>query len=184
MILSDTSIIHAVAQSRLGIEPFNPDRVQPASYDITLASKVVLFYRIEEISLKQENQDHTYTIQMDENGWLLCPNQFILAESVEYFEFPNDIAGRLEGRSSLGRLGLVLHVTAGFFDPGFCGTATLEMTNLNNSPIRIFPGLRVGQMSFFKLDTKCNKPYGHPTRDSKYTNQKGAQPSKIYMDAV
>lgn len=163
----------------LGIDPWSQDHLQPASYEMTLGSKFRIFRpdvtEIDPMFL----QEYTQLIDIDDNEqewydqgyYLLMPHEFILGSSVETFTFPHDLAGELTGKSSIGRLGLQVHATAGFFDPGFSGTATLEISNISRVPIRLQPGLAIAQMRFVTLTRPSEWAYGHPERRSHYQGQ-------------
>lgn len=162
MILPDHAIIAEVDNGRLVIDPWDPALVQPASVDVLLGDTFI-------------DQDIPGTGKFP---LLLYPGRFILASTVEYFEIPDDLVGRLEGKSSLGRLGLSIHATAGFVDPGFRGQLTLELSNVSSRPIQLTAGMKIAQMSFHRLESACRKPYGHPDLGSKYQGQTGPTVSR------
>jgi dCTP deaminase len=184
--LVDNQIWDAVNSHEIKIDPFDPSRVQPASYDLTLDR----FYRrfkpppgIEYyLDLKEDNTGLTdlYETYMDQ-PFTLYSHEFVLASSIEYLEFPDDMIGRLEGKSSLGRLGLLIHSTAGFFDPGFKGTATLELYNVTKWNMKLYPGMPVAQMSFFPTSNPADTPYDSKS-DAKYRNQRGPMPSQFHKN--
>ncbi len=184
MILSDKSIREAIEGGRLGIEPFNPELIQPSSYDVRLDNKFLVFRNTKRayIDVKQPADDLMEMIEvgMDE-PMFLHPHEFVLGSTVERVRIPNDIVGRLEGRSSLGRLGVVIHSTAGFIDASFEGHVTLEISNLANLPIALYPGMRIGQISFSLMTTAADRPYG-PARGSKYSGQQVPTASRLYLD--
>ncbi|PIR43344.1 dCTP deaminase [candidate division WWE3 bacterium CG10_big_fil_rev_8_21_14_0_10_32_10] len=186
MILSDTDILKSVESKHLVITPFIKENVQPSSYDITLSNKIRVFKNIHKafIDVREKNgEDLTELVECDEkSGIIVHPGEFILGASVEYFEFPNDLVGCLEGRSSLGRLGLIVHSTAGYFDPGFKGTATLEITNLSRIPLKIYPTMRVGQFVFYKMTSPAANPYGSKNLQSKYQGQVDPTASRLHKD--
>ena len=178
MILPDQKIYEAVKSGRIGIDPFNAEHIKPASYDMTL-DKYFRFYSRLQITNDPDvdpliidvKSPRRMTKQVEVKEWFeIGPHEFVLASSIETFRFPNDLAGRCEGKSSLGRIGLTIHVTAGFFDPGFEGTATLELFNANRYPIRIYPGMPIAQMSFHELSDRAAVPYGM-SGGSKYHRQ-------------
>ena len=164
------------------ISPFRSEQLQPASYDVRLSDRLLAYSGDGWIDAETRLLvgDITYDeIHIDEDGYLLQPNEFILGSTIKKFEFPDDIAGRFEGKSSLGRLGLATHITAGFIDPGFEGQITLEIRNMNRVPILIRPGMRIGQICFFRLGYGCLHPYGDPKLGSHYQNQEGPTPAMM-----
>lgn len=193
MILEQADIFHRVVNKRdLSIEPWEPDaRLRPASYDLALSSRFLLFDPTVEVIDPLDLGIYTREINIDDNeqpyydqGYLvLHPGEFVLGATVEIFKFPNDLAGELTGKSSLGRLGLQVHATAGFFDPGFCGVGTLEMSNVSRLPIRLHPGMLVAQMRFMQMSRPTELPYGDPKINSHYQNQAGPTASR-YPSAV
>jgi dCTP deaminase len=171
----------------LGIVPWERERLQPASYEMALGSKFLTFDPLIETLDPTNLVEYTKWVNIDddEQPWydagyyLLRPGEFILGSSVETFTFPPDIAGELTGKSSIGRLGLQVHATAGFFDPGFSGTATLEISNISPCNIKLTPGLLVAQMRFVTMSRPSEWAYGHPERGSHYQNQNGPTPSRM-----
>ncbi|WIM67480.1 dCTP deaminase [Corynebacterium breve] len=185
MILSDHDIRDAINEGRLGIEPYDAALVQPSSVDVCLDKFFRVFNnsRYTHIDPKLEMEDLTTEVEVTEGEpFVLHPGEFVLAATFEKFTLPNDLAGRLEGKSSLGRLGLLTHSTAGFIDPGFSGHITLELSNVSNLPITLWPGMKVGQMAFFKLSSPAEVPYGTGALGSKYQGQRGPTPSKYYLN--
>jgi dCTP deaminase len=184
VILSDRSIHEAIASGRLEIDPFDPALVQPASVDVRLDSKILVFRNTKRtfIDVKQPADDLMEMIEFGPNEpIILHPHEFVLGSTVERVKMPDDLVARLEGRSSLGRLGVVIHSTAGFIDPAFDGHVTLEISNLANLPIALYPGMRIGQLSFSKMTTAADRPYG-PARGSKYSGQQLPTASRLYLD--
>jgi dCTP deaminase len=184
VILSDRSINAAIAAGRLEIEPFDPALVQPASIDVRLDSKLLVFRNTKRafIDIKQPAEDLMEMIEFGPNEPIfLHPHEFVLGSTVERVKMPDDLVARLEGRSSLGRLGVVIHSTAGFVDPCFNGHITLEISNLANLPIALYPGMRIGQLSFSQMTTPADRPYG-PARGSKYSGQQLPTASRLYLD--
>lgn len=184
MILSDSGIKKEVASKHIVISPFDPLSVQPASYDVKLGNEVRIFRNIHKpfLDIKKHIEDFMELIKIkDGTPFIIHPNEFILGTTIERIKIPRDIIARLDGKSSLGRLGVIVHATAGYIDPGFSGHITLEMTNLSNIPIALYPGTRVGQISFMRLETPAEVPYGR-RRKSKYQGQKGPTASKIWKD--
>lgn len=184
MILSDRSIREAVASGRLGIEPFEPALIQPSSIDVRLDHKFLVFRNTKRayIDVKQPADDLMEMIEVaPDEPMFLHPHEFVLGSTVERVRIPDDLVARLEGRSSLGRLGVVIHSTAGYIDPCFEGNVTLEISNLANLPIALYPGMRIGQISFQQMTTAAERPYG-PARGSKYSGQQLPTASRLYLD--
>ncbi|MFH0411496.1 dCTP deaminase [Corynebacterium sp. L4756] len=185
MLLSDKDIRTAIDEGRLGIEPFAPELIQPSSVDVRIDKYFRVFNnsKYTHIDPKLEMPDLTTEVEVpDDEPFVLHPGEFVLAATLEKFTLPNDLAGRLEGKSSLGRLGLLTHSTAGFIDPGFSGHITLELSNVANLPITLWPGMKVGQMAMFKMSSPAEVPYGTGALGSKYQGQRGPTPSKSYLN--
>lgn len=185
MILPDWRIRQLVHSGEIGITPFSLKNVQPASYDLTL-DRYFRFYSRTQVMSGDDDFDLINIIDVKSSRRMtklitadhyfeIGPGDFVLASSCEVFRFPDHLAGRCEGKSSLGRMGLTIHVTAGFFDPGFEGTATLELFNANRYAIRLYPGMKVAQMSFHQMSDRCAAPYGEGV-GSKYKGQGIAEP--------
>jgi len=184
VILSDRSIKEAIAAGRLGIDPFDPELVQPSSVDVRLDTKFLVFRNTKRayIDVKQPADDLMEMIEVSpDEPMFLHPHEFILGSTVERVRMPDDLVARLEGRSSLGRLGVVIHSTAGFVDASFEGHITLEISNLANLPIALYPHMRIGQISFTQMTTESERPYG-PERGSKYSGQRLPTASRLYLD--
>jgi dCTP deaminase len=184
VILSDRSIREAIASGRLGIDPFDPKLVQPSSVDVRLDNKFLVFRNTKRafIDVKQPADDLMELIDVGlDEPMFLHPHEFILGNTIERVRMPDNLVGRLEGRSSLGRLGVVIHSTAGFIDAAFEGHVTLEISNLANLPIALYPGMRIGQISFTEMTTAAEQPYG-PGRGSKYSGQQLPTASRLYLD--
>ena len=184
MILSDRSIREAIASGRLAVEPFDPALVQPSSIDVRLDNKFLVFRNTKRayIDVKQPADDLMELIEVGaDEPMFLHPHEFVLGSTIERVRVPDDLVGRLEGRSSLGRLGVVIHSTAGFIDASFHGHITLEISNLANLPIALYPGMRIGQISFTQMTTPADQPYG-PARGSKYSGQRLPTASRLYLD--
>ena len=184
MILSDRSINEAIASGRLGIDPFDPKLVQPSSIDVRLDSKFLVFRNTKRafIDVKQPADDLMELIEVGpDEPMFLHPHEFVLGSTIERVTMPDDLVGRLEGRSSLGRLGVVIHSTAGYLDPAFEGHVTLEISNLANLPVALYPGMRIGQISFSLMTTPADRPYG-AARGSKYSGQQLPTASRLYLD--
>jgi dCTP deaminase len=181
MILSDREILCMLNTGELEIKPFNEKSLQPAGYDLRLDTKFAI-YTSKLLDTKNKDTLKYELIEVSENeGLVLKPHQFVLGSSVEYIRLPDDIAAFIQARSSIARLGLIIHFVAGFIDPGFEGRITFEMINLNNVPIKIYPGMRVAQIIFMKLPTKTLKSY-RTKGDAKYLGQTIPLPSMIYKD--
>lgn len=180
-VLSDGTIRRLVGEGRIVIEPWDETMVQPASVDLRLGNSFRVFHnhRVSAIDLKNPPQDLTepVTIEPDE-PFVIHPGEFCLGRTEEWVELPADIVARIEGKSSLGRLGLIVHATAGFCDPGWKGTLTLELNNLTRVPIKLWAGLPIAQLSFMTLDQAAERPYGHPELGSHYHGQREATESR------
>jgi dCTP deaminase len=180
-VLSDGTIRELIEGGHLRIEPWDPAMVQPASVDVRLGNSFRVFHnhKIQSIDLADPPRDLTEHVEVEDGGqFVIHPGEFVLGRTAEQVEIPDDIVCRIEGRSSLGRLGLIVHATAGFVDPGFRGTLTLEITNFNSVPIVLRPGLSIAQLSFMALDQPAERPYGHPELGSHYHGQLEATESR------
>jgi dCTP deaminase len=180
-VLSDGTIRRLVEEGRIVIAPWDPEMVQPASVDLKLGTSFRVFHnhRIQVIDLADPPTGLTEKLEIgDEEPFVIHPNEFVLGRTEEHVELPADIVARIEGKSSLGRLGLIVHATAGFVDPGFQGTLTLEITNFNSVPIVLRPGLPIAQLSFMTLDRAAERPYGHAELGSHYHGQVDATESR------
>lgn len=181
MILSDRTIKEKLKSKEITIEPFSEEFLQAASYDLHLDSHFLVFSTENNslIDVKKPMDKMMKEVEVDENdGYIIHPGEFVLANVKEITGVDNNHVGRLEGKSSLGRIGLVIHVTAGFLDPGNCLRLTLEMVNLSPLPIKIYPGMKIGQIAFETLDRECERPYGTKGLGNKYvgdTRVKGSQ---------
>lgn len=185
MILSDHDIRDAISSGDLGIEPYDEALVQPSSVDVRLDKYFRVFNnsRYTHIDPKREMEDLTTLVEVpDDEAFVLHPGEFVLGATFEKFTLPAHLAGRLEGKSSLGRLGLLTHSTAGFIDPGFSGYITLELSNVANLPIVLYPGMKVGQLALFQMSSPAEVPYGSGALGSKYQGQRGPTPSKYYLN--
>lgn len=184
MILSDTDIKREIKSHHILISPFDPAAIQPASYDIELGNRVRIFKNITKpfLDIKNHVEDYMELVKIkDGEPFIVHPGEFILGTSVEKVRIPTDLIARLDGKSSLGRLGIIVHATAGYIDPGFYGNITLEITNLSNIPIALYPGMKIGQISFMRLESPAEMPYGE-RRGSKYQGQKGPTVSRAWKD--
>jgi dCTP deaminase len=180
-VLSDGTIRRLIADGRVRVEPFDDTMVQPASIDLRLGSSFRVFhnYRITAIDLADPPKNITELVEVeDDESFVIHPGEFVLGRTQEHVELPDDVVARIEGKSSLGRLGLIVHATAGFVDPGFKGTLTLEITNLTRVPIILWPGKPIAQLSFMALDRPAERPYGHPDLGSHYHGQVEATESR------
>jgi dCTP deaminase len=185
VIFSDRSIREAIAQGRVEIDPFEPSFVQPSSVDLRVDRLFRVFenHRYPLIDPRRPQEDLTTLIEVVEGEpFILHPGEFVLGSTYERVRLGSDIVARLEGKSSLGRLGLLIHSTAGFVDPGFDGYLTLELSNVANLPIAIYPGMRVGQISFYSMTGPADHPYGSTEAGSKYQGQRGPTASRSHVD--
>lgn len=182
-MLSDRDITTAVKAGRLGVEPFAADLIQPSSVDVRLDRRFRVFnnhkYTHIDPSVRQDELTSLTEVE-DGQPFVLHPGEFVLASTLEIFTLPDDLAGRLEGKSSLGRLGLLTHSTAGFIDPGFRGHVTLELSNVANLPITLWPGMKIGQLCFLRLASPADRPYGQGATGSRYQDQDGPTPSRYW----
>jgi dCTP deaminase len=185
MLLSDRDIRAEVADGRVGIEPYDAGMVQPSSVDVRLDRYFRVFenHRYPHIDPAIEQPDLTRLVEADpDEPFILHPGEFALASTYEVVTLPDDVAGRLEGKSSLGRLGLLTHSTAGFIDPGFSGHVTLELSNVATLPIKLWPGMKIGQLCLFRLSSPAEHPYGSEKYGSRYQGQRGPTPSRSYLN--
>jgi dCTP deaminase len=185
MLLSDRDITAAIAEGRLGIEPYDAGLVQPSSIDVRLDRYFRVFNnaRYTHIDPALQQDDLTTLVEPDgDEPFVLHPGEFVLGSTLEVVSIPDDLAARLEGKSSLGRLGLLTHSTAGFVDPGFVGNLTLELSNVANLPVTIYYGMPIGQISFMRLDSPVERPYGSGEAGSKYQDQAEPTPSRFYLN--
>jgi dCTP deaminase len=180
-VLSDGTIRRLVEEGRIRIDPWDAGMVQPASVDLRLGPSFRVFhnFRVESIDLAEPPTNLTEHVQVgSDESFVIHPGEFVLGRTEEWVELPDDLVARIEGKSSLGRLGLIVHATAGFVDPGFKGTLTLEITNLTRVPIVLWPGKPIAQLSFMTLDRPAERPYGHPDLGSHYVGQVDATESR------
>jgi dCTP deaminase len=185
MILSDRTIKQEIAAGRIVIDPFDEACVQPSSVDLHVDARFRVFAnsRYPYIDVRTEMPGLTDLVTVaDGDPFVLHPGEFVLGSTLERVALPEDLVARLEGKSSLGRLGLLIHSTAGYVDPGWDGYLTLELSNVANLPITIYPGMRIGQISFFRLTTPADLPYGSPGSRSKYQGQRGPTPSRFFEE--
>lgn len=185
MVLSDVSIRKALAEGRIAIEPFDEADLQPSSVDLHIDRFFRVFrnHTAPYIDPKVNQEDLTELIEIPEGEhFILHPGEFALGSTFEAVRLGDDIVARLEGKSSLGRLGLLIHSTAGFVDAGWDGHLTLELSNVANLPIRLYPGMKIGQISFLEMTTPAEHPYGSQAKGSKYQGQRGPTPSRYYRN--
>ena len=185
MVLSDRTIKRLLAEDRIGIEPYDEALLQPSSVDVRVDRFFRVFHnaRYPFIDVKQPQEDLTEAVEIgDEQPFILHPGEFVLGSTLERVRLPDDLVARLEGKSSLGRLGLLIHSTAGFIDPGWDGHVTLELSNVANLPITIYFGMKIGQISFMQLSEPAETPYGAGSLGSKYQGQKGPTPSRYWQN--
>lgn len=185
MVLSDRDIKKELRAGRLVITPLNEEDIQPASVDVRLGSNFRVFKNSAHayIDPMQQQDDLTEVVDvLPGEAFILHPGQFALGTTLECIGIPNDILGKLEGKSTLGRLGLMIHSTAGYVDPGWKGEITLELSNVATLPIMLRPGMRIGQMSFERMTSEVERPYGSKGLGSHYQGQTGATPSHSLTD--
>jgi dCTP deaminase len=185
VLLSDRDIKNEIDSERVRIEPYDPGLVQPSSIDVRLDCYFRVFenHKYPNIDPAIEQPDLTRVVEVeDSEPFILHPGEFVLASTCEVVTLPDDLAGRLEGKSSLGRLGLLTHSTAGFIDPGFSGHVTLELSNVATLPMKLWPGMKIGQLCLFRLSSPAEYPYGSAHYGSRYQNQRGPTPSRSFMN--
>jgi dCTP deaminase len=185
VVLSDRTIRRLLGAGRIGIDPYAPELMQPSSLDV----RVDRFFRVFRnsrypfIDVKTQQEDLTELVEVDHGeAFILHPGEFVLGSTLERVTLPDDLVARLEGKSSLGRLGLLIHSTAGFIDPGWDGHVTLELSNVANLPITIYPEMKIGQLSFVQLTEAAERPYGSEGIGSKYQGQRGPTPSRYWQN--
>lgn len=185
MLLSDGDLRKELESGRLQLDPFDPKMLQPSSIDVRLDR----FFRVFDNSrythidpMQQQDELTTLVEPVGEEPFVLHPGEFVLGSTFEKVGLPEYLAGRLEGKSSLGRLGLLTHSTAGFIDPGFSGHITLELSNVANLPITLWPGMKIGQLCLFQLTSPAEHPYGSTQAGSRYQGQRGPTPSRAYLN--
>ena len=185
MLLSDRDIKAELGAGRIALEPFEPAMVQPSSVDVRLDRFFRLFdnHKYPFIDPSEDQPELTRFVEVDaDQPFILHPGEFVLGSTYELVSLPDDVAARLEGKSSLGRLGLLTHSTAGFIDPGFSGHVTLELSNVATLPIKLWPGMKIGQMCFFRLSSAAERPYGSQEYSSRYQGQRGPTASRSYLN--
>jgi len=185
MVLSDRTIRAEIEAGRLVFEPYDPDLIQPSSVDVRVDRRFRVFHNARRpyIDVRQPMDDLTELVSVDgEEPFVLHPGEFVLGQTLERVTLPDDLVARLEGKSSLGRLGLLIHSTAGFVDPSWEGNLTLELSNVANLPITIYYGMPIGQISFMRMDAPVEHPYGSEETGSKYQGQAEPTPSRFYRN--
>ena len=185
MLLSDSDIRSYVASGRVRLKPWDPEMVQPSSVDIHLDRFFRLFdnHKYPVVDPAADQPELTRLIEVSADGeFVLHPGEFVLGATYERVTLADDVAARLEGKSSLGRLGLLTHSTAGFIDPGFSGHVTLELSNTATLPIKLYPGRKVGQLCFFQLSSPAERPYGAGATGSRYQGQRGPTASRSHLN--
>ena len=185
MVLSDRTIRRLLEEGRIGIDPYDESLIQPSSVDVRVDRFFRVFHnnRYPFIDVREEQEDLTELVEVvDDSPFVLHPGEFVLGSTFESVSLPDDLAGRLEGKSSLGRLGLLTHSTAGFIDPGFTGHITLELSNVANLPITLWPGMKIGQLCLFRLSSPAERPYGSAGVGSRYQGQRGPTPSRAHLN--
>ena len=185
VILSDRSVREQLAAGRIVIDPFDDSLVQPSSIDVRVSHLFRVFrnHTAPIIDVKLDMRALTELVEMPEDGseaFVLHPGEFVLGSTLERIALPDDLVGRVEGKSSLGRLGLLIHSTAGFIDAGWDGHITLELANVASLPITLYPGMKIGQVSFMQMTTPADHPYGNGATGSKYQGQAGPTPSRYF----
>jgi dCTP deaminase len=185
VLLSDRDIRKEIESGRVGLEPYDPAMVQPSSIDVRIDRYFRVFenHRYPHIDPSVEQSDLTRLVEpQGDDPFILHPGEFVLASTFEVVTLPDDVAARLEGKSSLGRLGLLTHSTAGFIDPGFSGHVTLELSNVATLPIKLWPGMKIGQLCMFRLSSPAEHPYGSAVHGSRYQGQRGPTPSRSFQN--
>ncbi len=185
MVLSDRSIKAAIEDGTIKIEPYSPRDVQPASVDFHLANKILVFRNstLPYIDLRKDVPNLTDEVEIAADiPFMLHPGEFVLGSTLEKLTLPNNVVARIEGKSSLGRLGLMIHSTAGFIDPGWSGNLTLELANVSRLPITLYSGMRIGQISFQMTTTEVDLPYGSKELSSRYQGQESPTASRAHLD--
>jgi len=185
VLLSDRDILAEIDAKRISVEPYDESMIQPSSIDFRLDRYFRVFenHRYPHIDPAADQSDLTRVVEADgEEPFILHPGEFVLGSTYEVVSLPDDVAARVEGKSSLGRLGLLTHATAGFVDPGFSGHVTLELANVATLPIKLYPGMKIGQLCFFRLSSPAEHPYGSEKYGSRYQGQRGPTPSRSYAN--
>jgi len=185
VLLSDRDILAQIDAGRVGLQPYEASMIQPSSIDVRLDKFFRVFdnHKYPHIDPAQDQSELTREVEVTgDDAFILHPGEFVLGSTYEYATLPDDIAARLEGKSSLGRLGLMTHSTAGFIDPGFEGHITLELANVATLPIKLYPGMKIGQLCFFRLTSPAENPYGSAKYGSRYQGQRGPTASRSHAN--
>ena len=185
VLLSDRDILAEIKAQRVSVEPYDESMIQPSSIDFRLDRYFRVFenHRYPHIDPAVDQSDLTRVVEAPgDEPFILHPGEFVLGSTLEVVTLPDDLAARVEGKSSLGRLGLLTHATAGFVDPGFSGHVTLELANVATLPIKLYPGMKIGQLCFFRLSSPSEHPYGSAKYGSRYQGQRGPTPSRSYAN--
>ena len=185
MLLSDRDIHARIAEGTIGLEPFDAAMVQPSSVDVRLDRRFRLFdnHKYPYIDPSEDQPELTRLVESDpDEPFILHPGEFVLGATYEVISLGDDVAARLEGKSSLGRLGLLTHSTAGFIDPGFSGHVTLELSNVSTLPIKLWPGMKIGQVCYFQLSSPSQHPYGTGDNLNRYQGQRGPTASRSHLN--
>ncbi len=185
MLLSDRDILAEIEAGRVALDPYEASMIQPSSIDVRLDKFFRVFdnHKYPHIDPAEDQSDLTREVEVgSDDAFILHPGEFVLGSTYEYVSLPDDVAARLEGKSSLGRLGLMTHSTAGFIDPGFEGHITLELANVATLPIKLYPGMKIGQLCFFRLTSAAENPYGSAKYGSRYQGQRGPTASRSHAN--
>jgi dCTP deaminase len=183
VILSDRTLREQIAAGRIVLDPFDETLIQPSSIDVRISHLFRVFrnHTAAVIDVKQDLTALTELVEISgDEAFMLHPGEFVLGSTLERLAVPDDLVARIEGKSSLGRLGLLIHSTAGFIDAGFDGHITLELANVASLPITLYPGMKIGQVSFMQMTTAADNPYGSGAKGSKYQGQRGPTPSRYF----
>ena len=184
VLLSDRDILAEIDAERVQLDPLDRDMIQPSSIDVRLDRFFRVFdnHKYPHIDPAADQTDLTRAVEVaSDETFVLHPGEFVLGSTYELVTLPDDVAARLEGKSSLGRLGLLTHSTAGFIDPGFSCHVTLELSNMATLPVKLWPGMKIGQLCFFELTSPAEHPYGSPQYSSRYQGQRGPTPSRSHL---
>ena len=184
MLLSDRDILAEIDAGRIGLDPLEKSMIQPSSIDVRLDKFFRVFdnHKYPHIDPAADQSDLTRQVEVgNDEAFILHPGEFVLGSTYELVTLPDDVAARLEGKSSLGRLGLMTHSTAGFIDPGFSGHVTLELANVATLPIKLYPGMKIGQLCYFRLTSPADNPYGSEKYGSRYQGQRGPTASRSHL---
>jgi dCTP deaminase len=184
VVLSDATIARLLAEGHIEIDPYDDSLLQPSSVDVRVDRFFRVFHnnRYPFIDVKVEQAELTELVEVDDRAFILHPGEFVLGSTLERIKLPEDLVARLDGKSSLGRLGLLIHSTAGFIDPGWDGHVTLELSNVANLPITIYPAMKIGQISFMQMTEAARTPYGASEIGSKYKGQQGPTASRYFKN--